>query len=153
MGCQSSKPLFKDLHLLLQRAQAAQQRGNGDRGSFFIPAGISGGQTHQSWRVRGAGLLLLAIIDSGSPNFCLDCSELGGKRSSSSPSGRNTNSGPGNAAPHAGVVSFILLFFLLFTITHGEIFCVLHREKYSGELVKICPGCCWVCLCWEPLQS
>lgn len=44
-------------------------------------------------------------------------------------------------------------FFLLFTITHGEIFCVLHREKYSGELVKICPGCCWVCLCWEPLQS
>lgn len=61
------------------------------------------------------------------------CPELGGKRSSSSPSGRNTNSGPENA----GVVSFFLPF---------PAFCCSpsHMEKYSVYYIeRNIPGSLW----------
>lgn len=35
---------------------------------------------------------------------------------------------------------FLEVGLMIFTITQREIFCVLYREKYSKELIKICPG-------------
>lgn len=96
------------------------------------------------------GLLLRFTISSGSPNFCLEPaqSRVGGDV----PASPNTPKLPQNAASlHFPPFPCFLLEvgLVTFTITYGEIFCVLHREKHSRELVKLCPGCCWVCVCWN----